>query len=72
MYYEYFKKNENKIFEGILESSNQVLTDNYLKISLKETSVLQNLKIGQFISVKPIGYNTSEKYNPIIGELAKL
>jgi threonylcarbamoyladenosine tRNA methylthiotransferase MtaB len=72
MYYEYYKKNENKIFEGILESSNQVLTDNYLKISLKETSVLQNLKIGQFISVKPIGYNTSEKYNPIIGELAKL
>jgi threonylcarbamoyladenosine tRNA methylthiotransferase MtaB len=72
MYYEYFKKNENKIFEGILESSNQVLTDNYLKISLKETSVLQNLKIGQFISVKPIGYNNSEKYNPIIGELAKL
>jgi threonylcarbamoyladenosine tRNA methylthiotransferase MtaB len=72
MYYEYYKKNENKIFEGILESSNQVLTDNYLKISLKETSVLQNLKVGQFISVKPIGYNTSEKYNPIIGELAKL
>ncbi len=72
MYYEYYKKNENKIFEGILESSNQVLTDNYLKISLKETSVLQNLKVGQFISVKPIGYNTSEKYNPIIGDLAKL
>ncbi|NBU97011.1 MAG: tRNA (N(6)-L-threonylcarbamoyladenosine(37)-C(2))-methylthiotransferase MtaB [Spirochaetia bacterium] len=72
MYYEYYKKNENKIFEGILESSNQVLTDNYLKVSLKEDSLLANLKIGQFISVKPIAFNTTEKNNPIIGELAKL
>ena len=72
MYYEYYKKNENKIFEGILESSNQVLTDNYLKISLVNSSNLPNLKIGQFISVKPNGYNKEDRNHPITGELVKL
>ncbi len=71
MYFEYFKRNENKIFEGILESSNQVLTDNYLKISLVDSVNLANLKLGQFLSVVPKGFNKQEKYNPIIGELVK-
>ena len=72
MYYEYYKKNENKIFEGILESSNQVLTDNYLKISLVNSSNLPNLKVGQFISVKPNGYNKEDRNHPITGDLVKL
>ncbi|MEM7181391.1 MAG: tRNA (N(6)-L-threonylcarbamoyladenosine(37)-C(2))-methylthiotransferase MtaB [Spirochaetota bacterium] len=47
--------------EAILESDGEFLTDNYLKVKLKDPSQLQTLVKGQFVDIKLIDFEEEQK-----------
>ncbi|MCB1142953.1 MAG: tRNA (N(6)-L-threonylcarbamoyladenosine(37)-C(2))-methylthiotransferase MtaB [Leptospiraceae bacterium] len=58
-YANYCKKNIGNRFEFILERGNSLVSDNNIRGKMKDESLLQNLKIGQFLELSPVEYRES-------------
>ncbi|MCB1156517.1 MAG: tRNA (N(6)-L-threonylcarbamoyladenosine(37)-C(2))-methylthiotransferase MtaB [Leptospiraceae bacterium] len=71
-YVQYGKRFTNQTLECILEGDGTFLSDNYIRIRIENESILDKLKVGQFVNIRLLNYdeNTDKKVS-FPGELQR-